>query len=316
MKTFVLFIKLIRLTRLKKSFFYTSLTRQYTYFCINYKLSQLPDYYMDKFEVIQPSALLAPYVRQYWFLRMENVVQGMQRFVPNGCIMLTFHKNKYLQNNQLSASCLSGQATTYTNLIYSGTVDFISIVFQPAGAMAFFSMPMSELNKQNINIELLHDPLILELEQRLAETDQNKTCVELIEQFLLRHMVRLEEYKIKRVIASLEAIHSGENDILQLAQTACLGYKQFKRLFTECIGTTPKEYIRINRFQKASYMLQTRLQAGLTPLAETCGYYDKSHLIKEMKEFSGYTPKEYLSVCSPYSDYHVLFRSAFLDIKP
>jgi len=30
---------------------------------------------------------------------------------------------------------------------------------------------------------------------------------------------------------------------------------------------------------------------------------DQSHMIKEFKLFSGYTPAEYLSVCAPYSDY-------------
>ncbi|MEO3190464.1 AraC family transcriptional regulator, partial [Parabacteroides distasonis] len=28
-----------------------------------------------------------------------------------------------------------------------------------------------------------------------------------------------------------------------------------------------------------------------------------SHMIKEFKLFSGYTPTEYLSLCAPYSDY-------------
>ncbi|MFV0588875.1 DUF6597 domain-containing transcriptional factor, partial [Bacteroides reticulotermitis] len=47
---------------------------------------------MDRFKVIQPSVLLAPYVKQYWFLRMEEVVQSSQRLVPFGCMALSFHR--------------------------------------------------------------------------------------------------------------------------------------------------------------------------------------------------------------------------------
>ena len=34
-----------------------------------------------------------------------------------------------------------------------------------------------------------------------------------------------------------------------------------------------------------------------------CGYYDQAHFIKEFKQFSGYTPTEYRTVCEPYSDF-------------
>lgn len=42
---------------------------------------------MNKFKVIQPSVLLAPYVKQYWFLRMEDVVRSSQRLVPLGGVI-------------------------------------------------------------------------------------------------------------------------------------------------------------------------------------------------------------------------------------
>ncbi len=271
---------------------------------------------MDKFQIVQPSVLLAPYVKQYWFLTMENVRQGIQRLIPFGCISLTFQRNQ--QNNSLingvvPVSCLSGQSTNFVNLTYSGTINFVSIVFQPAGAMAFFKMPMKELNNKNIPIDELGDTQIMELEKRLIDAPDNSTCIRLIEKFLLKRIFLIDEIRHKRLFAVIESISHEQHDISELAQTACLGYKQFKRVFNEHIGVNPKDFVRISRFQKAAHKLQIQPQITLTELADECGYYDMSHLIKEFKEFSGYTPREFLSVCSPYSDYHSLFRSAFLD---
>ena len=31
---------------------------------------------MEKIQVIQPTKLLAPYIKQYWFLRIDDVKQG------------------------------------------------------------------------------------------------------------------------------------------------------------------------------------------------------------------------------------------------
>ncbi len=42
---------------------------------------------------------------------------------------------------------------------------------------------------------------------------------------------------------------------------------------------------------------------GFAQLSYECGYTDQSHMIKEFKLFSGYTPKEYIARYSPVSEY-------------
>ena len=44
--------------------------------------------------------------------------------------------------------------------------------------------------------------------------------------------------------------------VIELASVACLGKKQFERLFNELVGANPKEYARIVRFQKSLKLLQ------------------------------------------------------------
>lgn len=274
---------------------------------------------MDSFQVISPSALLAPYIRQYWFLRMENVAQSAQRLVPLGCVALSFHRGNRTYSSQergyLPLSHLHGITTEYTDLVFSGHVDFITVIFQPAGAKAFFPILPDELNNSYLSLDSLGDPELVELEHRLNDTAGESTCVRLIEQFLLRRLYQSGNKDDKRVNAVIQAIRSGETDVNRLADTACLGYKQFKRVFTGHIGANPKAYLQIARFRKLHHLL--RLHTGMTvvQLAGECGYYDKSHLIKEVKDCSGFTPSELHSTCDPaYSDYHALFRSAFVDL--
>ena len=88
-----------------------------------------------------------------------------------------------------------------------------------------------------------------------------------------------------------------------LSEAACLSSKQFGRVFADHVGTTPKEYLRIVRMQRALFLLQQDATLPFVQVAYECGYSDQSHMIKEFKLFSGYTPAEYLSVCAPYSDY-------------
>ncbi len=274
---------------------------------------------MDQFQVIQPSVLLAPYVKQYWFVTMENVVRSSQRLVPMGCAALSFHRGNRtyssLDGDYLPQSHFYGITIKYTDLVFSGYIDFICIVFRPAGAKAFFKIPLGELNNGYAPVDALSDPELCKLEQRLNDTRDNLTSIGLIEQFLLRRIYRLDEYDNKRINAVINAILEGETDVDRLADTACLGYKQFKRVFIENIGAKPKDFLQIVRFQKLHHLLQRHTDMTIEQLAYECDYYDKSHLIKDLKDFSGFTPTELLEACDPiYSNYHAFFRSAFIDL--
>lgn len=274
---------------------------------------------MNKFKVIQPSALLAPYVKQYWFLKMEDIAPSSQRLVPLGCVALSFHRGNRtyssLNGDYFPQSYLKGITTNYTNLTFSGHIDFICIIFQPTGAKAFFDIPLYEINNSYLSLDILNDSELLKLEQQLNDTTNDLRCIHYIEQFLFHRISQLDNYEDKRINTVINSIHKGENNIDHLAETSCLSYKQFKRLFSESTGAKPKDYLRIMRFQKLHHLFQIHTDMTLEQLAYECGYYDKSHLIKEVKAFSGFTPAELIEACEPiYSDYHKLFRSAFIDL--
>lgn len=272
---------------------------------------------MEKFEAIQPSQFLQSYVKQYWFLSNDGSIGGSQRAIPSGYVALSFKRkgdifsvrdNKYLPN-----ACVFGQSTIPSNYSFN-SFDFIMILFQPLGAKAFFDMPLSEFKDHNIDIRDLNNPSILELEKRLIDCTNNKECVYWIEHFLLKQLNRFNNDKLQRLIPALNLITTNSTDLSKLAHETCLGYKQFKRLFTENIGLNPKEYIQVYRFSKVLNILQAN-RSTLNDLADHCGYYDKSHLIKDFKILSGYTPTEFISQSDPYFPYMSLFQSFFIYSK-
>jgi len=180
----------------------------------------------------------------------------------------------------------------------------IAVVFRPAGTKAFFRTPADELFDQEIAFADIEDKSLCELADKLTDTADNSKCVNLIERFLFGRLHLFEHYNFGRINSVMQAIDKQQNiNISQLAQISCLSNKQFNRIFSEYVGANPKEFLRIVRFQRALYTLQTHPGMSLTELAFDCGFYDQPHLIKEFRKFSGYTPREYLSVCAPYSDY-------------
>ncbi len=264
---------------------------------------------MEEFQVIQPSLLLAPYVKHYWFLKAEADADAQQRIISDGYISLVFHRGaqmNYASNNVLQERAfISGQSTEYSDFIRTGNTDMICITFQPHGARMFFQLSMNELFNQSISVDSLGLPELKELDDRLMNTYDRRDCISLIESFLLNRFSQSKEYNFRRMATAIQAINQGESDIDLLAQTSCLSPKQFRRVFAEYVGSNPKDFLRIIRFQRSLHIMQTFPQDSLTDLTFKCGFYDQPHFIREFKYFTGYTPSEYISICSPYSDYFV-----------
>lgn len=220
---------------------------------------------------------------------------------------LIFHRGNRLlsvHDNELHPRAfLSGQERTFADLQYDGQVDMISVVFRPAGVRAFFDLPTGRLAGLRLTAGDLEERELSALEASLTSTEEDSICILLIEQFLLRRLMRLAEYNLKRIENSIRLIDSGETNVAALADAACLGCKQFDRIFSDYVGMHPKEFARTIRFQRALHLLESDPAMGRAALAADCGWYDQPHMIREFRALSGYTPGEYLAVCPPHSDY-------------
>ena len=247
---------------------------------------------MQSFQLIKPCFALAPYIRHYWILQDDSIAPGSGRTLPIGCMQLVFHKGKQLlllgESELQPQSFISGQSVGFSDVMSTGRIEMITVVFQPYAVKALFHIPSHLFHGQTVDTDAMED---VELS-------------DLVKQVFLRRLYTLPEYNLKRMSAVFHEINlRPQINISHLSETACLSSKQFGRIFADYVGTTPKEFIRIIRMQRALSMLQQDATIPFVQVAYECGFSDQSHMIKEFKLFSGYTPAEYLSVCAPYSDY-------------
>jgi AraC-like DNA-binding protein len=220
---------------------------------------------------------------------------------------LVFHRGRRLlsvHDNALHPRAfLGGQEHTFADLRYDGQVDMISVVFRPAGVRAFFDLPMGLAAGLRLTGGDLEDGNLAALETSLTSTGDDEMCIMLIERFLLGRLRGLAGHNLRRVEAAIGLINSGEGNVSALADAACLSNKQFDRVFTQHVGAHPKEFSRTVRFHRALRRLEIDPGIAHAALAADCGWFDQSHMIRDFRTLSGYTPGEYLAACSPHSDY-------------
>jgi len=263
---------------------------------------------VETFDIIYPSKELSPYIRYYWTLRIDQPIPVSERIIPTGCISLTFHRADHLYSLSYDGmqpeAFVCGMSDNYTDLRTTGSLDMITVVFQPFGAKAFFPMPVSEFNNNTVPIHALSNVSLQTLQSRILDCADNHTAIRHIENYLIKQLSRNQDYNYRRMFVAIDSLNRfPQISVRELSETTCLSYKQFNRIFNEYIGAPPKEFSRIIRFQRVLHLMQTRPGLNFTQLSLDSGYYDQPHLNREFKLFSGYSPSEYLSICPPYSDY-------------
>ena len=71
--------------------------------------------------------------------------------------------------------------------------------------------------------------------------------------------------------------------------------RQLERNFTKQIGLSPKQLSKVIRLQATLQMLLNKTTGTLTDLAYENEYYDQAHFIRDFKEFTGITPKDFMT---------------------
>lgn len=263
---------------------------------------------MQSFRVIKPTRELAPYVKSYWILEDDSIIPVTERLLPVGSIQITFHKGKQLfsktRNELHPQSLICGHNIGFSDIVSTGNIEIITIVFQPHAARTFFNLPLNVFRGYHISIHDIDDSELSDLAKRIEDTPDNEMCIRYIETFLLYRLRRYSSYHQGRISTVIREINAQpQTTVPKLSDLACLSTKQFNRIFVDHVGTNPKEFMRIVRMQRALYSLQIQPGIEFAQVAYACGFTDQSHLIKEFKLFSGYTPTEFLAACPPYSDY-------------
>lgn len=222
---------------------------------------------MQTFRIVKPAPALAPYIRYYWILRDDALTPVSERTLPVGCMQLVFHKGRQLvslQNSQLQPqSFICGQSFGFSDVMSTGMIEMITVVFQPYAAKTFLRIPLHLFFGQNISTDEVEDTELSDLSRRIVDTPDNDQCIHLIEDFFFHRLVSCSEYNLKRLSTVLSEINLyPQVSTLELSDVACLSSKQFGRIFADYIGTTPKEFLRIVPHAACSLYFATR--SGVT----------------------------------------------------
>lgn len=254
------------------------------------------------YEIFKPDDELSPFVKCYWTLEGGGeVAPQKQTIVPDGCMEMIFHHaDLYRQYTEGECSYVQprcfviGQLTRPLEIEPTGVTGIFSVRFHPEGFLPFATLPIRQMENRAVALERLFGGEGQELEQKVLNAAGTLERIKLIERFLLRRLTDSET--IDRIVKSTVEIlltANGQLSVGELSRQTQINRRQLERKFSEAIGLSPKQLSKTIRLQAALKMLLSRKYTRLTTLAYEGDYYDQAHFIRDFRELTGFTPKEF-----------------------
>jgi YesN/AraC family two-component response regulator len=178
----------------------------------------------------------------------------------------------------------------------TGYVNTFAIRFYPYGFANFVSVPIKTLAKTETPIEVLFgEETAQQLEQDIVQASDTQQRIEVIERFLKNKLN--EKMTVDNIVRStVDSLLStnGSTSISDILKGDLSKRRQLERMFAKQVGVSPKQLGKLIRLQSALKMLLNEEDENLTNIAYNNEYYDQAHFIKDFKEFTGVSPKEFL----------------------
>ncbi|MGL4630801.1 MAG: DUF6597 domain-containing transcriptional factor [Leadbetterella sp.] len=253
-------------------------------------------------EIFEPRIELAEFVKCYWTLEGTPESTPLKNtIVPDGTMKLIFHYGDtykhHLSNVEsivLPKCFLIGQLTQPYVVEPLGITGSFVVRFHPNGFLPFTTIPIKEMENTAVSLDKLFGKDGEEIGQKVLNANSTSERIGLIEAFLLKRLT--DKQIIDNVVKStVETILSanGQFSVNNLSEQNNINRRQLVRKFSSAIGLSPKQLSKTIRIQATLKKLLTTKVTSLTDLAYENEYFDQAHFIKDFKEFTGLTPKEF-----------------------
>lgn len=255
------------------------------------------------YQTFQPHSDLASVVKCYWTLEIPPLKDVQrQRIIPDGCIDMIFilgdDVKRYTSGDEFilqPREMVLGQITDAFYVEPTGYVNSFAVRFYPFGFANFVSTPINTLaNKETPITELLGEEPARQLSRAIQEAKDTEQRIAILENFLLARLS--ESTTIDNIVkATIDTLlqTKGSAGINTILGSDLSKRRQLERKFMKQIGISPKQLGKVIRLQTALKMMLNTPSESFTSIAYESDYFDQAHFIKDFKEFTGTTPKEF-----------------------
>ena len=211
------------------------------------------------------------------------------------------------------------RADTPTLFVYGQMTERSTMSYkkEPFTATTIFLKPHALQTLLGVNASALTDHLVDlrefsadNLNMKLLEAKNEQMRLTLLTDFLASKL-RQATTQDRLIEESLRIIHNNVSraTVKYLLECLNISERQFEKRFGQTVGLSPQFYIRVKRFTEAIQLMKTGHYQRLTDVAHALNFYDQSHFSRDIKAFSGITPRSLFQKVDEFQSDHKIDES-------
>jgi AraC-like DNA-binding protein len=259
-------------------------------------------------QTASPQTVLRPFIRAYVHrmaqLGREELVEPV---IARLGVMLEFEfEGAYEVRNYGSnapdqafpITIIGPQTWRRARLIIRGYVESLVVMFQPTGFHALFGIPTAPLSEAGTEGHSVLGRSVSALHEQLGNLRTFAQQVELLDRYFLHRFN--DKMALDPVNKALNLLtRSGPLvRVDEVARHMGTNRRYLERKALAYSGVSPNSLTRISRFSRA-LRLRTKTSETWTQIAQSAGYHDHMHMIRDFREFAGGAPTSALQEIAP-----------------
>lgn len=196
----------------------------------------------------------------------------------------------------LKDSTVSGVRSSFFDFISPQNYFMVGLRFSLFGFGLLFQIPATDFTDKNFSTQEVWGREMTFLRERLFEASlDDERLISVLNEWIMGCLAKCSLSEINQWNKLEQKFSITSLPVTELLKRH-VGYthKHAIQLIKNNAGLAPKYIQKVNRFNRATRIISSSSFQSWGQVAYETGYADQSHLIREFRYFSGYTPEEYL----------------------
>ena len=223
---------------------------------------------------------LNDYCMCIWTMKSKNILNKTiaNNILPDACIDIVIDfANK--------AICFAGFSKETEAFQLNKNIDYMGVRLKPSIFYLLFNIEADKIMDNEIPFDNIEKEVSLHKIFNLKSTNER---IEYLKVYLLQ---KTEDKIEMPFITMVEEIYNNPKDqnVIDIAKKLGYNERHLYRVFKVNFGVSPKVLLNILRLHLCLTLILEK-NMNLVDIANLCGFYDQSHLIREIKRYTGISP--------------------------
>ena len=253
---------------------------------------------------VTPPVDLHEYLLEFWEYEVDSKIDCVPvQVFPSGCVSMRFNINA-----DGVEPILYGPSTNNNmkGWFYHDWTIFGAVI-HPDKAYHLLGLSMHELRDLRINFDCFWPKETRYLRAEIGDTVSFKERIQVFSKFLrkiIRNDVRPKNTFLN-AYSDIVSQATHKQDLGEISVRHGTSSRELRRHFSKYLGLGPKEMERLTRVQQGMKNLKAMPASNLASLAINAGYSDQAHFTRELRAFTGFSPKKFASLVGKFHDSHL-----------